>query len=156
MERLSEILIDAVASGAGVSFMHPLSKRDANDYWAGLTTGMAKGQIRILIAEQDGTILGTVQLHRAWQPNQPHRGDIAKLLVHSDVRRRGIASALMKAAEAEARALKLTLLTFDTEAGSGAERFYLSRGYTRAGYYPDYAYSATGHLVDTALFYKRL
>jgi GNAT superfamily N-acetyltransferase len=154
--RLSDILIDVVDGGGGVSFMAPLARTDADAFWNGLRPRIEDGAILLLVAETGGTIAGTVQLHRVWPPNQPHRGEIAKLLVHRDFRRRGTASALMKAAEAEARALGLTLLTFDTEAKSIAERFYLGQGYIRVGYYPGYAYSTTGELVDTALFYKQL
>jgi GNAT superfamily N-acetyltransferase len=156
VERLSEILIDTVASGAGVSFMHPLSRSDARAYWTGLIPGMAAGELVVVIAEDDETIVGTVQLHRAWPPNQPHRGDIAKLLVHRDFRRRGIGAALMKAADAEARDLGITLLTFDAVAHGDVERFYRNLGYNFVGVIPGYAYSGQGQLDDTAIFYKRL
>ena len=103
-----------------------------------------------------GETIGIVLLIKAWAPNQPHRADIAKMLVHSTYRRRGFATRLIAALEEKARALGLKLLTFDAVAASAAEEFYKRRGFTCVGYYPDYAYSGDGKLDGTALFYKKL
>jgi GNAT superfamily N-acetyltransferase len=99
---------------------------------------------------------GIVILERAWAPNQPHRADISKMLVHRDFRRRGVGTLLLKALEDEARRMGLTLLTFDTVAGSPADAFYRELGYVCAGHIPGYAQSPAGELNDTAIFYKRL
>jgi GNAT superfamily N-acetyltransferase len=156
VDRLSDLLIDAVDSGAGVSFMAPLAKSDAVAYWRGLTDALATSRMALLIAETNGIVAGTVQIHRVWPPNQPHRGEIAKLLVHRDYRGRGCGTALMNDAESTARSLGLTLLTFDSVAHGATERFYRNLGFSFVGIIPGYAYSGRSQLVDTAIFYKRL
>ena len=154
--RLAEILIDAVAGGAGVSFMHSLSKSDAEDFWRGQLDDIKAGMTFPVIAEHDGETVGIVLLIKAWAPNQPHRADIAKMLVHSQHRRHGFATHLIRALEDKARALGLTLLTFDAVAGSGAAKFYERLGFTNVGVIPGYAYSGIGQLDGTAFFYKNL
>jgi GNAT superfamily N-acetyltransferase len=154
--RFAEILIDAVDSGAGVSFMKPLAKTDAENFWHGQLEAIVSGKTFPIVAEVDGLIVGLVLLLRAWAPNQPHRCDVAKLLVHRNFRRRGVATALMQALEEKAKALNQTLITFDAVAGSPAEAFYKSLGFICVGYYPRYAYSGTGVLDGTALFYKEI
>jgi GNAT superfamily N-acetyltransferase len=153
--RLAEILIDAVDSGAGVTFMHPLAQDVAEAYWLKQKADVGSGQTALFIAEENGVIAGTVMLQKAWPPNQPHRCEVAKLLVHRDFRRCGLATLLMQALEAKARTLGLTLITFDTVAKSAAETLYRQLGFTCAGYIPNYAY-AKGRLDATALFYKQL
>ena len=154
--RLGEILADAVNSGAGVSFMLPFSPEDGEVYWRGLTDGVASGGKTVFVARDGGDIAGCVILDRAWQPNQPHRGEVAKLLVHRDYRRRGVATLLMNALVEKARAMGLTLINFDTVANSSAEALYRGLGFTCAGYVPGYALSPTGKLEDTAIFYMKL
>ena len=154
--RLADILIDAVASGAGVSFMHPLSQKDAETFWRGQLDGIKTGMTFPVIAEHDGETVGVVMLMKAWAPNQPHRADIAKMLVHSKHRRHGFATHLIRALEDKARGLGLTLLTFDAVAGGGAAKFYESLGFTNVGEIPGYAYSGTGKLDGTCFFYKKL
>jgi GNAT superfamily N-acetyltransferase len=154
--RLAEILIDAVAGGAGVSFMHPLSPADAEDFWRGQVDGIKAGLTFPVIAEHEGETVGIVLLIKAWAPNQPHRADIAKMLVHSRHRRHGFATHLIRALEDKAMGLGLTLLTFDAVAGSGAEKFYERLGFSKIGEIPGYAYSGTGQLDGTAFFYKKL
>jgi ribosomal protein S18 acetylase RimI-like enzyme len=153
--RLAEILVDAVDSGAGVTFMHPLAQDVAEAYWMKQKSDVASGQTTIFIAEENGVIAGTVMLQKVWPPNQPHRCEVAKLLVHRDFRRRGLATLLMQALEVKARGLGFTLITFDTVAQSPAEALYRQLGFTCAGYIPNYAY-ARGKLDGTALFYKQL
>ena len=150
--RLGEILADAVNSGAGVSFMLPFSATDGAAYWSGVDPEKK----RVFAAIENGTIAGVVILERAWAPNQPHRADISKMLVHRDFRRRGVGTLLLKALEDEARRIDLTLLTFDTVTQSPAEAFYRELGYVCAGRIPDYAFSPTGRLDDTTIFYKQL
>ena len=153
--RLAEILIDAVDAGAGVSFMHPLAKDVAEAFWMKQAPDVGADRTTLFVAEENGVIAGTVMLQKAWPPNQPHRCDVAKLLVHRDFRRRGLGTLLMQALEDKARALGLTLITFDTVAQSPAEAFYRQLGFTCAGYIPNYAY-AKDKLDATALFYKQL
>ncbi len=155
VSRLADILVDAVDGGAGVTFMWPLEKTVAENFWRGIGSSMRNGQVVQFIAEVDGAIAGTVLLQRAQAPNQPHRCKVAKLLVHRDFRRQGLGTLLMQALEAKARALGLTLITFDSVAHGNTEEFYRALGFTCAGYIPEYAF-AKGKLDDTALFYKLL
>lgn len=154
--RLGQILADAVNSGAGVSFMLPFSDADGAAYWSNQQSAVDSGS-KIVFGAFDGeTMAGTVTLDKAWAPNQPHRADISKMLVHRDYRRRGVGKQLLEALEESARALRITLLTFDTVADSPAESFYRNLGFTCIGRIPGYAYSPTGTLDDTSIFYKQL
>ena len=154
--RLGEILADAVEAGAGVSFMLPFSKEDGAAYWRGLSDAVASGAKNILVAKEHDTIAGVVILEKAWAPNQPHRGEVAKMLVHRDFRRRGFGTLLIESLLEKARAMGLTLITFDAVAGSPAETFYRGLGFTCAGCIPGYALSPAGKLDDTTIFYMKL
>ncbi|CAN5341259.1 GNAT family N-acetyltransferase [soil metagenome] len=155
--RLAEILADAVEANAGVSFLWPLDAATARKFWLDLKPAVASGRTMLFTAEMEGAIAGVVLLHRAGPQNQPHRGDIAKLLVHRDFRRKGIGSTLMRAAEAKARELGLTLLTFDAVAHGPVEQFYKDLGFVCIGYIPKYAKASRGeNFEDTAIFYKTL
>jgi GNAT superfamily N-acetyltransferase len=154
--RFGEILADAVAAGAGVSFMLPFSAKDGEAYWRGLSGAVRNGAKTILIARTDKDIAGVVILEKAWPPNQPHRGEVAKLLVHRDYRRQGIGTLLMRALETKAREMGLTLITFDAVAHGPVEAFYRDLDFTCAGYIPGYAFSIGDEPNDTAIFYKQL
>jgi GNAT superfamily N-acetyltransferase len=153
--RLGEILIDAVDSGAGVSFMSPLPNALAEDYWRKQAGDIAAGTTIQFVAEENNVIAGTVLLIKAWAPNQPHRCDVAKLLVHRDFRRKGVGTLLMQALERKARDLNYSLITFDAVGHGTVEKFYEGLGFALVGYIPDYAYDTKG-LHDTAIFYKLL
>ena len=154
--RLGEILSDAVNSGAGVSFMLPFTPGDGARYWQNQREAVTK-DVKTIFAAMDGSaIAGTVILEKAWAPNQPHRGDIAKMLVHSEYRRKGVGTLLVNALIEKARAMGLTLLTFDTVSGSPAETFYQNLGFTPVGHIPGYAMSPLGKLDDTTIFYMKL
>lgn len=154
--RLGHILADAVNGGAGVSFMLPFTDEDGAAYWANQTGGVESGYKIIFAAFDAEEIVGTVTLDKAWPPNQPHRGDIAKMLVLSSHRRRGVGKLLLDALEARAREMGITLLTFDTTTNSPAESFYRNLGFTCIGSIPDYALSPTGQMDATSIFYKKL
>ena len=156
LDRLAEILVDAVDGGASVTFMPGLGRAAARRFFADLVPAVQAERAIVLAGFADDALVGTVQLHLAWQPNQPHRADVAKLLVHRSARRRGVGQALMARLEAVARAHGRTLLTFDTVPGSDAERLYLRLGYARAGVIPGYALLPSGALGDAAFFYKAL
>jgi len=147
--------VDAISSGASVSFMQPFSVDDAQSWWRKTIEG-ADPRAIVLVARDDSGIVGTVSLHPAWAPNQPHRADIAKLLVHRRARRRGVARALMAEIEARASAAGFTLLTLDTVRGDAADHLYAAAGWQRVGVIPDYALYPDGRLCDVVLFYKRL
>jgi GNAT superfamily N-acetyltransferase len=154
---LAQLLIDCVTAGASVSFMHPLERDRAEAFWRGVAEAAARGERVLLVAEDGaGVIVGTVQVLLAMPENQPHRGEIAKLLVHPRVRRQGIAATLMAAADEAARAAGKTLLVLDTVTGGDAERLYPRLGWQRCGTIPDYALWPRGGLCSTTVFYKQL
>jgi GNAT superfamily N-acetyltransferase len=155
LDQLAELLADAVDSGASVSFMHPFSVDAARDWWR-RTLDRREPRAIVLVARDESGILGSVSLNPAWPPNQPHRADIAKLLVHRRARRRGIARALMSEIEARARAAGFTLLTLDTVRGDPAEQLYATGGWHRVGVIPHYALYPDGRPCDTVVFYKKL
>ena len=154
--ELADVLLDCVGRGASVSFMHPLTRERAEAFWAGVAEGVACGERILLAAYVDGRIAGTVQAVFAREQNQPHRADIAKMLVRGEHRRRGLAEALMRAAEAAALAAGRTLLVLDTVTGGDAERLYERLGWERVGVIPDYALWPDGRPCDTTVFFRRL
>jgi GNAT superfamily N-acetyltransferase len=151
---LGEVLTDCVAGGASASFMADLAPADAEAFWR--RQAEAGDGRAILVAEDEAGIFGVVQLVPAWPPNQPHRADVAKLLVHRRARRRGAAKALMIAIEDEARAMGRWLLMLDTETGGAAERLYSGLGWTRLGVVEDFALTPDGALCATTFFFRRL
>ena len=155
---LAEVLHAVVHDGAGVSFIVPFSHDDARMFWAAkVLPGIRARTRRVLVARHDGRIVGTVQLDLAVPPNQQHRAEVVKLLVHPSARRRGIARALMIALESVARTEDRTLLTLDTWTGGAAEALYLSLGYVVVGVIPRYARgSLTPQLEPTTIMYKEL
>lgn len=154
--ELTAILSDSVANGASVGFMADTSAADFAAYWAGVTEGVASGQILLLVARLAGRIVGTAQLHPASKPNQPHRADVAKVLVHTSARRQGIGEALMQAAEAEARRAGRTLLCLDTDEAGAARRLYNRLGWIEIGTIPRYALMPDGSDCGSTFFYKSL
>jgi GNAT superfamily N-acetyltransferase len=151
---LAEVLTDCVAGGASVSFMADLSVADAEAFWRG-EADAGDGRA-ILVAEDAAGIFGVVQLIPAWPPNQPHRADVSKMLVHRRGRRLGAARALMTALEDEARAMDRWLLVLDTVTGGAAEQLYAGLGWTEAGVVEDFALMPDGALCATTFFFKRL
>ena len=155
VNQLAQLLLDAVDSNAGVSFVRPLSLETAREFWRG-TIDRADPRAVFLVARDAQGIAGTVQLQPAWAPNQPHRADIAKLIVHRRARRRGIGRALMAAIEDRAQAAGFTLLTLDTVVGDPAERLYASTGWHRVGAIPNYALYPDGTPHAAVIFYKNI
>jgi GNAT superfamily N-acetyltransferase len=153
---LAELLIDCVEGGASVSFMLPLSREKARTFWQGVADGVARGE-RILLTARDGedAIVGTVQMIVALPENQPHRADVAKLLVCRRARRGGIGARLLAALDEVARAEGKTVLVLDTASGD-AERLYERSGWQRAGVVPNYALMPDGEPCATTFFYKHL
>lgn len=151
---LAAVLADCVAGGASVSFMAGLTLADSEAFWREEID--ADDGRAILVAEDGEGIFGVVQVIPVSTPNQPHRADVAKLLVHRRGRRRGAAEALMAATEDAARAMGRWLLVLDTVTGSPADVLYEKRGWTRAGVIPDYALTPDGALCDATFFYKAL
>lgn len=158
-EGLGALLHACVTAGASVGFIAPFSPADAAAFWREtVAPRVAGGAVTLFLAlGADGEVVGTAQLVTATPANQPHRADVAKVLVHPDHRRRGIARNLMAALEAEARLRQKSLLTLDTRTGDAAEPLYVSLGYTVVGTIPDYCLDVfTGALDATTVMYKRL
>ena len=156
LDGLGSVLEDCVAGGASVSYMAPFSHDDACGVFEAWAAEVEHGRRLLLAAFANGDLVGTVQVILALPPNQPHRAEIAKLLVHRSARRRGIAQLLMEHAEAEARAEGKTLLVLDTVTGDPAERLYTRLGWTRVGVIPGYALYPDGRPCDTTVFWKSL
>jgi GNAT superfamily N-acetyltransferase len=153
---LSDVLIDCVEGGASVSFLLPMTRAKAETFWRGAAASVARGDRFVLAAEDAaGTIVGTVQVILAQPENQPHRGDLAKMLVHRRARRRGIGAALLEAAEHRALSAGKTLLVLDTASGD-AERLYARQGWQRCGVIPNYALWPDGTPCATTYFFKFL
>ena len=153
---LADVLEDCVLGGASVHFMLPFTRKDALHWWDGCLAGIKAGKGRIFGAIADGKLVGTVQLGLDNPPNQFHKGEIKKMLVHRAFRRQGLAKQLLEAAEAEARVRRLTLLVLDTNQGSEAEALYVKMGYQRAGVIPDFAKWPDGRPSAAVFFWKAL
>jgi GNAT superfamily N-acetyltransferase len=156
--ELSAVLMDCVEGGASVSFMAPLTRERADAFWRHVAEGVAANDRLLVVAEDrsTGEIVGTVQVVFAVPENQPHRGDVAKMLVRRSARRQGLGARLMGVAEEAALDAGRTVLVLDTVTGSDAERLYERMGWRKVGVVPDYALWPDGRLCDTTFFYKRL
>jgi GNAT superfamily N-acetyltransferase len=154
---LSDVLIDCVEGGASVSFMLPMTRAKADAFWQRTSASLARGE-RVVLAAEDatGTIVGTVQVLLDQPENQPHRGDVSKMLVHRRGRRRGVGAVLLAAAERSALEAGKTLLVLDTVTGSDGYRLYTRHGWQRVGEIPDYALWPDGRPCPTTVFYKLL
>jgi ribosomal protein S18 acetylase RimI-like enzyme len=155
IDELADVLADCVNGGASVNFMLPYSRNDAAGFFRRVAASVACGETVLLAAKLDGRIVGTVQLGMDTPPNQPHRGEIKKLLVHRSVRNHGVGAKLMQCIEKIAKERGRTLLVLDT-ASSDAERLYTRGGWQRLGVIPDYAMWPDGGFCDAVIFWKRL
>jgi GNAT superfamily N-acetyltransferase len=154
LDELAAVLADCVDGGASVGYLAPFSPAQARAELEGMAAEVGRGRRLLLAAFDGGRVVGTVQVILALPPNQPHRGEIAKLLVHRSARRRGVARLLMERAESEASAEGKTLLVLDTVTGDPAERLYERLGWTRVGVIPGYALYPDGRPCDTTVFWK--
>ncbi len=155
-KMLSDMLIDVVAQGGSVSFMHPLSAAAAESFWSAALAAAERGERVILGAWDGASLIGTVTLLLDCPPNQPHRAEIAKLMTRPGHRGRGAAAALMRAAEAIAVEHGRTLLVLDTATEGGARALYEGLGFTLTGEIPDYALKPHGGLTGTLIYWKRI
>ena len=153
---LTEILIEVVAAGASVHFMHPLKHEDANAFWDGALAAVARGERVILGAWDEDFLVGTVTLQLHCPPNQPHRAEIAKMMTRLSHQGRGIGTALLQAAEKLAVQYRRSLLVLDTARDEGASTFYERQGYRLAGEIPGYAFRPHGALTATMIYWKRI
>jgi len=155
LEQLADILVDCVEGGASVSFMLPMTRAKALAFWRKVADGVARGERTLLVAEDEAGIVGTVQLTCGLPENQPHRADVAKMLVHRRARRRGAGERLMQAAEARAREIGKTLLVLDTGDPTAA-RLYERCGWIASGTIPGYALMPAGGPCATTFYYRQL
>lgn len=154
--KLAELLVETVASGGSVSFMHPLAAEDASGFWRRSLEAASRGE-RVVLGAWDGELLaGTVTLLLDFPPNQPHRAEIAKLMTRPDHRGQGVATRLMRAAEALAIEKGRTLLVLDTASEEGAAGLYERLGFTLAGEIPNFALKPHGGLTGTLVYWKRI
>lgn len=153
---LTELLIDAVESGASVGFLPPLARPEAESYWETVIAALREGHRELLAVVEEGRVIGAVQLFCETRPNGRHRAEAGKLFVHRRARRRGLARALMGELERVAAARGITLLLMDTRKGGEAEAMCESLGYTRWGEVPGYARSGDGELHTTVFYYRRI
>jgi len=153
---LADILVDCVEGGASVSFMLPIERRVAEDYYQQVLAKLTRGHLTLFVAYVGDQPAGTVLLSPVPIANQPHRAEVFKLLVHRRARKRGVAQALMSALESRARELGRTLLSLDTTAGTASERLYEKLGWQRLGVMPGHALLPDGRLSDTTFFWKQL
>jgi GNAT superfamily N-acetyltransferase len=156
LDGLAAVLRDCVEGGASVGYMAPFSHEQAREAFEGFAADVEQGRRLLLAAFADDTLVGTVQVVLATPPNQPHRGEIARMLVRRSARRQGIASRLMAQAEREALAEGRTLLVLDAVTDGDAARLYAQLGWTRVGDIPDYALYPDGRPCDTTVFWKKL
>jgi GNAT superfamily N-acetyltransferase len=156
LSGLVNVLIDCVAGGASVSFMHPLTQERALEFWRRVARDVESGDRALLIAEDAIGICGTVQLVFGLPENQPHRADLAKMLVHRRARRQGVGTALMRAAETTALEFGKTLLVLDAVTGGDAARLYERLGWQRVGDIPGFALWPRGGLCSTTYYYRDL
>jgi GNAT superfamily N-acetyltransferase len=156
LDGLCDVLIDCVEGGASVSFMLPMTRPKAERFWHDVAASLARGERIVHAAEDaDGRVVGTVQVIVDLPENQPHRGDLAKMLVHRRARRRGVGAALLRAAEESALVAGKTLLVLDT-ASDDAERLYARGGWQKSGMIPGYALLPDGPPCATTIYYKFL
>ncbi|MCL4252399.1 MAG: GNAT family N-acetyltransferase [Anaerolineae bacterium] len=158
LEGLIILIQDAVADGASIGFIAPLSYDDAHRYWMHVQQSLISGEKAMFIALDEDTnrVAGTGQLENAFFPNGHHRAEVQKLLVHRDYRNRGIARTLLTHLENHAMSINRWLLVLDTVRGSVAEGLYRRTGYIEAGGIPEFALSSAGIYEETVVFYKRL
>jgi GNAT superfamily N-acetyltransferase len=156
LEALAEVLTDCVEGGASVSFMARFSQSAAVHFFESVLEEVEAGNRILLAAFMDGTLVGTVQILTATPPNQPHRADVAKLLVSRRVRAQGIGTRLMQHVEEAAWLAGKTLLVLDTATGGSAERMYTRLGWNRVGTIPRYALFPDGTWCDTTIFWKEI
>ncbi|MGX1500701.1 GNAT superfamily N-acetyltransferase [Labrenzia sp. MBR-25] len=156
LSALGQLLKTCVEDGAGIGFILPMSQEKAEAFWAGKLLAIESGEAFLLAARQGPEIAGVVMLVKASADNQPHRADVAKLMVHPEHRRKGLARKLMTAIDGLAMSVNRWMLVLDTVTGDRAEKLYPTCGYQKAGVIPDYAYNSHGHLDATTVFYKDL
>jgi acetyltransferase len=153
---LCELIRDSVAGGASVGWVSVPSALETSNYWRGVADQVQSDAIVLLGARSPAKVIGSVQLHLSARPNGAHRGEVARLLVHSSTRRHGVGAALMRAIEEEALRRGVSLLVLDTRTGDPSQQLYEKVGYILAGIIPNYARGTAGVLEPTSIMYKEI
>jgi acetyltransferase len=156
LQDLCVLVRDSVSGGASVGWVSVPSELEASNYWRAVADQVQSGAIVLLVARSLSQVLGTVQLHLSARPNGVHRAEVARLLVHSSARRRGVGAALMRAIEEEALQRRVSLLVLDTRTGDPSQHLYEKIGYLLAGIIPNYARGTAGTLEPTSIMYKEI
>jgi ribosomal protein S18 acetylase RimI-like enzyme len=156
LPQLSDLFSATVCDGASMGFMLPFPPEEAAEFWRGVAGAVSRDEVVLMVAEAEGQIVGSVQLGIRMPPNQPHRADLKKLMVHPGARGEGLSRLLMQAAEEAAVARGRDLLVLDTATGEPAEKIYEHFGWMRAGTVPRYALMPDGRYCATTFFYKEL
>jgi acetyltransferase len=156
LQDLCALVGDSVSGGASVGWVAVPSEREAAHYWCSVADQVQSGANVVLVARSPSKVIGTVQLHLSARPNGAHRAEVARLLVHSSARRRGVGAALMRAIEEEALKRRVSLLVLDTRTGDPSQQLYEKIGYVLAGIIPNYARGTTGTLEPTSIMYKEI
>ena len=156
INELADILLDCVAGGASVSFMADMTREDALSFWGKVTEGVESGARILIVAEQEGQLIGTVQVVASGIPNQPHRSDLSKMLVHREGRGKGVGAALLKEAERQSQEHGWWLMVLDTVTDSDGDRLYRRGGWLPVGTIPNYALWPDGRPCPTTYYYKDL
>jgi len=156
VRALAQVLVDVVDGDGSASFLHPLDPERAEAFWRRVGEDVARGARALLVAEDAEGVAGTVHLVLDLPENQPHRADVAKLLVHRRARQRGVGEALVRAVDDLARDCGRSLLVLDTETGGDAERLYARLGWQPCGVVPDFALLPRGGLAATTIFWRRV
>lgn len=156
VEQLHSLLTDCVESGASVGFLTPVDEQELELYWSSVEAELKSGTRKLFLAYDNEIVIGAVQLSLCSKPNGSHRGEVEKLMVHTEARGKGVSKKLMSLMESVACELGLSLLVLDTRLGDIASSLYRSIGYTEAGQIPQFARSSTGELEGTVYFFKIL
>lgn len=154
--ELADVLLDCVAGGASVSFMADMTRAEALAFWERVAVGVEAGGRILIVAEIEGRLLGTVQVVASGIPNQPHRSDLSKMLVHREGRRRGLGALMLAEAERASAEAGWWLMVLDTVIDSEGDRLYARGGWTRVGDIPNFALWPDGRLCGTRYYYKDL
>ncbi len=156
VDQLNLLLADCINSGASVGFLTPVDENEVKSYWSSVESDLESGTRRVFVAYDGESVIGAVQLSLCSKPNGSHRGEVEKLMVHTDARGKGISKKLMSLMEDVATEIGLSLLVLDTRLGDVASSLYRTIGYTEAGQIPQFARSSTGELEGTVYFFKIL
>jgi len=153
---LVQIFRDVVNGGVPLGFLAPITLQTAHEYWLSVVPELEAGTRILLVAQNDGGVLGSGQLALAQRPNSQHRAELQKLFVARAARGMGIGQLLMQALEDVALEHGRTLIQLNTRVGLDAVGFYRRLGYREVGVIPGWTKDAEGRRYDHIEFYKEI